>query len=78
MSATGDSRADATPREVQEALVAAIKAYARRLEAGERFPPFEASDGVTATEAVTVCSRILRATDVALMDLAMWEMLSID
>jgi hypothetical protein len=62
-----------TENAVQDALAAAIKAYVERFEAGERFPPFETAHGVTATEAVIATSQILKAADVAVHELAMWE-----
>lgn len=64
---------DAPPELVQSALADAIKAYARSSEDGVRFPPFAAEHGVTQTEAVLAASRILKAADVELFELAMWE-----
>lgn len=64
---------DATPEVVQAALVEVIKAYARLYDDGVRFAPFAPEHGVTQTEAVVIVSQILKAADVELFELAMWE-----
>jgi hypothetical protein len=71
---TGDPNlADAPPEVVQAALVDAIKAYGRCFEEGVRFPAFTAEHGVTQTDAAYAASQILKAAEIELFELAMWE-----
>jgi hypothetical protein len=63
---------DVSQEAVQSALADAAKAYARRFDDGERFPPFR-PNALTATEAAIVCSQILKTANIALFELAMWE-----
>jgi hypothetical protein len=70
-------RASATPAgvrstDLERALTAAIKLYAAKAEAEDRFPAPVAADKVTPTEIVVVVSELLRAADISLFDLAMW------
>ena len=58
--------------ELQRVLTAAIKLYAAKAEAEERFPAPVSAEKVTPTEIVLVVSELLRAADISLFDLAMW------
>jgi hypothetical protein len=58
--------------ELQRVLTAAIKLYAAKAEAEEKFPAPVSAEKVTPTEIVLVVSELLRAADISLFDLAMW------
>jgi hypothetical protein len=61
---------------VQHLLAAATRAYVAHLEAGAGVPPFSTTAGVrpvTATEAVAAASEMLRALDLEVFELAMWQ-----
>ena len=58
--------------ELERVLTAAIKLYAAKAEAEERFPAPVSAEKVTPTEIVLVVSELLRAADISLFDLAMW------
>jgi hypothetical protein len=58
---------------VQRLLTAGTKLFARKSEQERRsFLPFIAQNAISATEAVTVLSGILRAANLSLFDLSMW------
>lgn len=67
------SSREVDPIEVQTALADALRAYADHRIAGERFAPFADGDVVTATQVVVACSEMLKAVDVEIFELAMWE-----
>jgi hypothetical protein len=57
-------------------LAAATRAYVAHREAGERSAPFASTPGVkpiTATEAVVTASEMLKALDLEVFELAMWQ-----
>ena len=58
--------------ELERVLTAAIKLYAAKAEAEERFPAPVSAEKITPTEIVLVVSEMLRAADISLFDLAMW------
>jgi hypothetical protein len=58
--------------ELERVLTAAIKLYAAKAEAEEKFPAPVSAEKVTPTEIVLVVSELLRAADISLFDLAMW------
>ena len=59
---------------VQQLMTSAVKLFAAKVEAEDRFflPVLESDDALTATEAVVAVSEILRAVDLNPFDLAMW------
>ena len=60
--------------ELQELLAAAIKSYAARAEAQRRAAAGACADGgVTATEAMLAVSAILKAVNVQVFELGMWQ-----
>jgi hypothetical protein len=66
----GDALADA---DIQALLGAAVRLYAA---CAEREPPleaFRADAGITATEAMVATTAILRAVNVQLFELGMWQ-----
>ena len=58
--------------ELERVLTAAIKLYAAKAEAEEKFPAPVSAEKITPTEIVLVVSELLRAADISLFDLAMW------
>jgi hypothetical protein len=59
---------------LQAVLAAAIKAYAARAEAcDDPLPALVPNSGVTATEAMLAVSAILRAVNVQVFELGMWQ-----
>lgn len=58
---------------LQDELARALRAYGAQVREHGRFPPFRPEHQVTATDAVIAASAILRAADVELFELSMWE-----
>lgn len=59
--------------ELQAVMGAAVKRYAERLGEGGELRAFAPGAGVTATEAMLVTTAILRAVNVQLFELGMWQ-----
>ncbi len=59
---------------VQQLMTSAVKLFAAKVEAEDRFflPVLDREGALTATEAVVAVSEILRAVDLNPFDLAMW------
>ncbi len=61
-------------KSVQQLMTSAVKLFAAKVEAEDRFffPVLQKDGALTATEAVVVVSEILRAVDLNPFDLAIW------
>ena len=60
--------------ELQALMAAAIKSYAARADASdEPLPALLADSGVTATEAMLAVSAIMKAVNVQVFELGMWQ-----
>jgi hypothetical protein len=60
--------------EVQALLARAVRLYAERVaERGEPLPAFPEGAPVTATDAVVTTTAILKAVNVQLFELGMWQ-----
>ena len=60
--------------EIQALLARAVKLYAERVGAGDTpLPAFPAGAQVTATDAVVTTTPILKAVNVQLFELGMWQ-----
>ena len=60
--------------EIQALLARAVKLYAERVAAGEApLAAFPADAGITATDAVVTTTAILKAVNVQLFELGMWQ-----
>ncbi len=60
--------------QLQGLLAAAIKSYAARAEASdEPLPALAPDSGITATEAMLAVSAILKAVNVQVFELGMWQ-----
>ena len=68
-----DGRLDVLSTEALQALLAAAcRLYAARSEAGEEFAPV-ARNTVSATDVMITTSGLLRAADIAVFELGMWQ-----
>jgi hypothetical protein len=68
-----DGRLDVLSTEALQALLAAAcRLYAARSEAGEQFAPV-ARNTVSATDVMITTSGLLRAADIAVFELGMWQ-----
>jgi hypothetical protein len=69
-----DGRADLlTPEALQALMAAACKAYAAQVEAGNPMAALAARTTVTPTEVMVTASGLLRATNLAVFELGMWQ-----
>jgi len=67
-------RPDAVAPEAVQALMAATcRLYAAQAEAGGEHLPIGARSGVTATDVMTVSSGLLKAVNLAVFELGMWQ-----
>ena len=57
---------------LQRLFVAAVKAYAAKVEKTGEEPRVFAEHSITATEAVTVACAMIRAVDLNMFDVAIW------
>lgn len=60
-------------RQLQALLAAATRAYAMKLDRGEKLPAFGPADGVTATDVALTASGMLAAVEMAVFELGMWQ-----
>jgi hypothetical protein len=58
----------------QQALIAALcKLYAANTEAGERYPALGQRSAVSATDVMILCGALLKAVDLQVFELGMWQ-----
>mgnify|MGYP001609918297 CR=1 FL=1 len=62
-----------TPEAGQALMAAACKLYSARIEAGHNQLPLSERSGVAATDVMTVASGLLRAVNLAVFELGMWQ-----
>ena len=62
-----------TPEALQALTSAICKAYAARVEAGEQVLPLAARSTVSPTEVMLTASGLLRAANLAVFELGMWQ-----
>jgi hypothetical protein len=68
-----DGRLDVITADALQALIAAAcRIYAARREAGEKFAPV-AKNTLSATDVMVTASGLLRAADLAVFELGMWQ-----
>ena len=58
---------------LQALMAAACKTYAAQVEAGEQVLPLPARGGATATEVMITASGLLKAANLAVFELGMWQ-----
>jgi hypothetical protein len=61
------------PDALQALMSAACKVYAAQIEAGRDLLPLSVRSGVTPTEVMTAASGLLRAVNLAVFELGMWQ-----
>jgi len=67
-------RADVLAPEALQALMGALcRSYAAQVEAGGNFLPLAGRSGVTATDIMVTASKLLRAGNLQVFELGMWQ-----
>jgi hypothetical protein len=62
-----------TPDALQALMAAACKVYTARVEVGDDILPLKQRTNVSATEVMTTASGLLRAVNLAVFELGMWQ-----
>jgi len=69
-----NGRRDMLSTEALQALMAAVcKTYAAQIEAGEQVLPLPQRGGATATDVMVTASGLLKAANLAVFELGMWQ-----
>ena len=69
-----DGRLDVLPPEALQALLASLcKLYSANVEQGAPYLPVGPRSGVTPTDVMVVASKLLRATNLQVFELGMWQ-----
>jgi hypothetical protein len=72
--ALADGRLDTLTPEAMQALMSAVcKTYAAKVEAGEQVLPLGQRSTVTPTDVMITASGLLRAANLAVFELGMWQ-----
>ena len=72
--ALASGRRDVLSTEALQALMAAVcKTYAAQIEAGEQLLPLPERGGATATDVMVTASGLLKAANLAVFELGMWQ-----
>ncbi len=72
--ALADGRLDILPPEAMQALIASLcKLYSANVEQGAPYLPVGPRSGVTPTDVMVVASKLLRATNLQVFELGMWQ-----
>ena len=72
--ALASGRRDILSTEALQALMAAVcKTYAAQIEAGEQILPLPERGGATATDVMITASGLLKAANLAVFELGMWQ-----
>jgi hypothetical protein len=72
--ALAEGRADAlTTDAIQALMAAACRSYSAQVEAGGTFPPLAARSRVTSTDVMITASGLLKAANLAVFELGMWQ-----
>ena len=72
--ALASARRDVLSTDALQALMAAVcKTYAAQIEAGEQLLPLPARGGATATDVMITASGLLKAANLAVFELGMWQ-----
>lgn len=58
---------------IQEGITTLVRLYAVKFQLGERWPPFAANNTVPATAAMIMCTAMMRAVNVEVFELGMWQ-----
>ena len=69
-----DGRTDLiAPEALQELMAALCKSYTAQLEAGGEFLPLRGRTSATSTDIMTTASGLLKAANLAVFELGMWQ-----
>jgi hypothetical protein len=72
--ALNEGRTDLLSKEALQALMAAVcRSYSARIEAGGSFPPLANRSRVTSTDVMVTASGLLKAANLAVFELGMWQ-----
>src|SRR5215470_13341393 len=72
--ALAEGRTDVlTPDAIQALMAAACRSYSAQVEASGNFPPFAARSRVTSTDVMVTASGLLKAANLAVFELGMWQ-----
>jgi hypothetical protein len=72
--ALAEGRTDAlTTDAIQALMAAACRSYSAQVEAGGTFPPLAARSRVTSTDVMITASGLLKAANLAVFELGMWQ-----
>jgi hypothetical protein len=72
--ALAEGRTDVlTPEAIQALMAAACRSYAAQVEASGNFPPVAAHSRVTSTDVMITASGLLKAANLAVFELGMWQ-----
>jgi hypothetical protein len=64
----------AVSHEAQQKLLAALcKSYSQQIQAGDQSPAITAASGVNATDVMITASSLLKAADLQVFELGMWQ-----
>ncbi|MEE2954812.1 MAG: hypothetical protein VX780_01645 [Pseudomonadota bacterium] len=58
---------------IQEGFTALVRLYAVKFQLGERWEPFSEKNVVPATAAMIMCTAMMRAVNVEVFELGMWQ-----
>lgn len=62
-----------SPKAVQTLMAAMCRLYGMQIEGGQEFLPLEGRTSVSPTEIMTVTSSLLKAANLAVFELGMWQ-----
>jgi hypothetical protein len=72
--ALNEGHADGLSAEALQALMAAVcRSYSAKIEAGGHFPPLAERSRVTSTDVMVTASGLLKAANLAVFELGMWQ-----
>ena len=71
--AVGKDQNNITDAHLQEVLAQAVKLYVERVTANDPFPPFPSNVVITATDVMVMATAMLKAVNVQLFELGMWQ-----
>jgi hypothetical protein len=72
--ALAEGRTDVlTPDAIQALMAAACRCYSAQVEASGNFPPLAARSRVTSTDVMVTASGLLKAANLAVFELGMWQ-----
>ena len=72
--ALNEGRTDLLSEEALQALMAAVcRSYSAQIEAGGSFPPLAHRSRVTSTDVMVTASGLLKAANLAVFELGMWQ-----